>query len=193
MYAYVHNDPLNLVDPTGLTPDAPGGNGGGGGNLLAAGAVGVAVGANVLGFPEVEAAEGIGAGGAAVLGGIAVLMSGDTPKTPSNPKVSGGTGDPCQSLGDCSGSGGPNAGGSVDPNKLNHIFGNAGHNLDPLVAEFGSQENAFSALQQSTQSAVEKQGIQGVFETQVQVGTRTVTVRGIFAGGSVRIGTAFIP
>jgi hypothetical protein len=49
------------------------------------------------------AAVGVGAlGTAIVLGGVAVLMSGDTPKAGSGQTITGGTGDPCQSLGDCS-------------------------------------------------------------------------------------------
>lgn len=85
LYAYVNNDPLNLVDLFGLAPDSPQAESSGGGfgnnslppvaaaaaggeddgerNLLAGigalGAIGIA-GANVVGFPEVEAGEGLG-------------------------------------------------------------------------------------------------------------------------------------
>jgi len=38
-------------------------------------------------------------------------------------------------------------GNPIDPNKLNHIFGNPGHNLDPLVQQFGSQADAYSAIE----------------------------------------------
>lgn len=47
------------------------------------------------------------------------------------------------------------AGRIVDANKLNHIFGKAGRNLEPLVEKFGSQEGAFNAVQDATQSLVE--------------------------------------
>ncbi|HVC63290.1 MAG TPA: hypothetical protein VND19_23370 [Acetobacteraceae bacterium] len=89
--------------------------------------------------------------------------------------------------------GGSDTGSSVDPNKLSHIFWNAGRNPDPVVSEFGSQESAFSAPQNATQRAVQSQGIQGDFETQVQIGEPTVTVRGISSGRVVGTGTAFIP
>lgn len=82
---------------------------------------------------------------------------------------------------------------ATDPNKLYHIFGQVKHNLDPLVTQFGSQENAFNALQKATEAAVRSQGLSGVFEIIVNVGTETVTVRGNIIKGIVKIGTAFIP
>jgi hypothetical protein len=81
----------------------------------------------------------------------------------------------------------------VDPNKLNHIFGQAEHNLGKLVSEFGSRESAFKAIEQATQAAVKNRGLQGVFETIVKVGTETITVRGTVVNGVVKIGTAFKP
>jgi RHS repeat-associated protein len=72
----------------------------------------------------------------------------------------------------------------VDPNKLRHIFGQSRHNLDALVKQFGSQEKAFNALQTAAETAVRSQGIKGVFETSVKVGTETITVRGnVIEGG----------
>jgi RHS repeat-associated protein len=82
---------------------------------------------------------------------------------------------------------------AVDPNKLNHIFGNAEHGVDGLVDTFGSQENAYNAIQQATQGLVDQQGVTGVFEEVVNVGGQDVTVRGVVIDGVVRIGTAFIP
>jgi hypothetical protein len=79
----------------------------------------------------------------------------------------------------------------ANANKLNHIFGRAAHNLDVLVSEFGSQEAAYSALQKATQQAVSQQGLTGVFETSVKVGSQTVTVRGAVVDGVAKIGTAF--
>jgi len=61
------------------------------------------------------------------------------------------------------------------------------------VAQFGSQEAAFRALQQATEAAVEKQGLQGLFETTVKVGAESVTVRGAVINGIVKIATAFRP
>ena len=80
-----------------------------------------------------------------------------------------------------------------DANKLNHIFGNPQHNLDVIVGQFGSQRAALGALQNATSTAVQSQGIIGVFETSVEVGGVQVTVRGAVVQGQVRIGTAFIP
>ena len=81
----------------------------------------------------------------------------------------------------------------VDPNKLKHIFGQERHNLSGVVNQFGSQQKAFNAIQQATESAVRSQGLTGVFETTVKVGTETITVRGNIVDGAVKIGTAFVP
>ena len=109
LYAYVNNDPLNNTDPLGLTPDAPRGSGGSAsGNLLAVGAIGVAVGANVAGFPEVEIGEGVGlavVGGVAVLGSTTVLMSSKPPKSSSQ-----GVGPPADTAGTPQGPEDPNLG-----------------------------------------------------------------------------------
>jgi RHS repeat-associated protein len=78
-------------------------------------------------------------------------------------------------------------------NALRHIFGNAAHNLEPLVARFGSQDAAFVAVRNATQVAVRARSISGVFETTVRVGGKSVVVRGNVINGIVRIGTFFIP
>ena len=75
--------------------------------------------------------------------------------------------------------------------KLEHIFGNAEHNLESLVSEFGSREAAGNAIQQATEAAVRQQGLTGVFETSVKVGSQSITVRGAVVDGAVKIGTAF--
>jgi hypothetical protein len=81
----------------------------------------------------------------------------------------------------------------VDPNKMNHVFGNPGHNLGPLLSNFGGDQNAaFAAIQQAMQAAADAQGIQGVFQgVAVQVGNQTVTVSGNVINGVVNIGTAY--
>jgi RHS repeat-associated protein len=85
-----------------------------------------------------------------------------------------------------------NVSSSVDPNKLNHIFGKAQHNLSALEAAFGgSRQAAYEALQRATQAAVNSQRLTGVFEVVVRVGGSDVTVRGKVVDGVARIGTAY--
>ena len=78
-------------------------------------------------------------------------------------------------------------------NTLNHIFGRSSHNLGPVVGEFGSQLNAFNAMQSSVNARVASAGITGIFEETVTVGSFQVTVRGRVMDGVARISTAFIP
>lgn len=81
--------------------------------------------------------------------------------------------------------------GNIDENKLRHLFGKPQHKLDDLVKTYGSEKEAFLALQRATQEAVKKQKIKGIFETTVKVGGETVKVRGNVVNGVVKIGTAF--
>jgi hypothetical protein len=57
--------------------------------------------------------------------------------------------------------------------------------------QFGSQQAAFDAIQQATETAVQQQGISGVFQTTIQVAGQIITVRGNVISGVVKIGTAF--
>ncbi len=79
----------------------------------------------------------------------------------------------------------------VDPNKLNHIFGNDEHNLAPVVNQFGSQESAYNAIDQAVRNNLGTGT--GTFNTTVNVGGQNVTVTGAFVNGQPRIGTAYIP
>src|SRR3989339_891388 len=79
----------------------------------------------------------------------------------------------------------------IDANKLNHIFGTKSHNLDALVKEFGTQQKAYEAINQATQSAITKEGTTGVFEINVTVGKQQITVRGNVTDGVAKIGTAY--
>ncbi len=82
----------------------------------------------------------------------------------------------------------------IDPNKLNHIFGKAGHNLGPLLESFGgSQEATFAAVDNATQAAVRSQGLSGVFTTNVDVAGQIVAVRGRAIDGVAHIGSFWIP
>jgi hypothetical protein len=82
---------------------------------------------------------------------------------------------------------------AADANKLGHIFGQARHNLGPLVQKLGSQEAAFTAVQSAAQSAVRSQRLSGVFQTTVNVAGQNVVVRGNVIDGVARIGTFFVP
>ena len=94
----------------------------------------------------------------------------------------------------------PGAGGAgsasqvaADANKVFHIFGNAEHNLSELVQSYGSETNAYNALQTATEAVAKEQGLSGTFETVVGIGSFQVTVRGVVVDGTLKIGTAFIP
>ncbi|MBO0732943.1 MAG: hypothetical protein J2P49_01200, partial [Methylocapsa sp.] len=79
-----------------------------------------------------------------------------------------------------------------DPNKLHHIFDKLGRGLDSLVADFGSQEAAFSAIKDATQEAVRQQNISGQYEIEVTVHGQKLTVRGkVMSDGTVKLGTIF--
>jgi RHS repeat-associated protein len=80
----------------------------------------------------------------------------------------------------------------VDANKLNHIFGKAGHNLDALVTQLGSREAVFNSAQAAAQAAVKNGGLTGVIETTVNVAGQNVVVRGNVIDGILRIGTIFV-
>jgi RHS repeat-associated protein len=84
---------------------------------------------------------------------------------------------------------------TVDPNKLNHIFGKKEHNLDTFLSKFGGdQVKAYNALEKVTQQYVNSNKITGTFkDIIVNVNGVDVTVRGTVINGQVKIGTAFIP
>ncbi len=74
------------------------------------------------------------------------------------------------------------------------IFGNAGHNLGPVVAAAGGQTQAATAIATAAQQAANTGVIgNGLFETAVNVAGHTVTVRGNVINGVVNVATAFIP
>ena len=80
----------------------------------------------------------------------------------------------------------------VNANDLHHIFGKAQHNLGGLVNQFGSVEKAYNALWNATMTAVQAQGITGLFELTVTVGGQVITVRGNVIDGILYISTAYI-
>jgi hypothetical protein len=79
----------------------------------------------------------------------------------------------------------------ANSNDLHHIFDNAGHGLDGLVDQYGSQQGAYSAMQQAVRSQIGS--TTGVFSGAFNVGGTQITIRGNIINGIPRIGTAFIP
>jgi hypothetical protein len=78
-----------------------------------------------------------------------------------------------------------------DPNALHHIFDNPNHNLDPVVEAYGSQADAYNAIQQALDQQLGSGS--GLFKTMVTVGGYDVTVTGAYVNGAPNIGTAYIP
>ena len=157
-----NNDPLNRLDPFGLCDNPACG----GGSTAAAGASGRAENADtifaIIGGP-VAAAR-------AVVGAIVQQYLAEPAPSPT---------------------GGAAAGPAPDPNKLNHIFGNPGHNLDPVVQQFGSQTGAYGAIEQAVANKLGSGT--GTYTTVVNVGGSNVTVSGAYVNGIPRVGTAYIP
>ena len=87
---------------------------------------------------------------------------------------------------------------NVDTNKLNHIFNNAGHKLEPLVQSFSGDINStYMAVQDAVQNVVDTQNLSGIFDSVVNpvivdVNGYLVHVRGAVTDGVFRIGTFFI-
>lgn len=75
-------------------------------------------------------------------------------------------------------------------NTVNHAFGQAKHNLGPLVQEFGSPAQAFVQVQTAVDAAF---ATTGNIPAAVQVGRFTVQVRGAIMDGVAHIRTLFIP
>lgn len=81
---------------------------------------------------------------------------------------------------------------ACDPNKLNHIFGQARHHLEGLVQQFSGQQATFDAVEAAVQQQATAGQISGVFQTTVNIGGNAVTVVGNVINGVVRIGTFYI-
>ena len=83
----------------------------------------------------------------------------------------------------------------IDPNKLEHIFGNEQHNLGDFLNSFnGDRTAAYIALLNATQEYIQTNDITGTFmNIVVEVNGFFITVRGTVVDGIVKIGTAFIP
>jgi filamentous hemagglutinin len=76
-------------------------------------------------------------------------------------------------------------------NRINHVFGRAGHNLGSLVQEFGgSAARAFAATQRAVEAAY---AAAGEIPTIVRVGMFNVSVEVVLNAGLVQIATAYIP
>ena len=176
LYAYVRNDPLNQADPSGMGPAKQG----------PFDQRPVSAARSVQPLMDNQANQ---IGQSAVGAELDIVLAA-APKDPVTGRVLGGA--RTQPIPEASGGMGITR-PSVDQNRLNHIFNQPRHKLDPLVNELGSQANVCSAVQAATQNAVRSRNIQGVFEIQVQIVGRVVTVRGNAVGGEARIGTFFVP
>ncbi len=71
--------------------------------------------------------------------------------------------------------------------KMVHLFENPAHSLEPIVAKFGSPEQALEAVHEAAQQFVGKPG--AIVTTWMDVGGTPVWVRGTTVDGVFRIGT----
>lgn len=78
------------------------------------------------------------------------------------------------------------------PNKINHIFNQARHNLASLVTRLGGQENTVRTVLNTLNSAGNLP-VSGLFESTISIGGTNITVRGIVQEGFPQIATMFIP
>ena len=89
------------------------------------------------------------------------------------------------------------SGGMGDPNKLNHIFANSNHNLDPRVRQFGGTAEVGRAIFEAVDQAFQSSGLIlnacGLYEQMFDIGGYSVMIRGRIVSGQVHIGTAWIP
>jgi filamentous hemagglutinin len=74
-------------------------------------------------------------------------------------------------------------------NGISHIFDDK-HLLDPLVNQFGSQENALLVMQNAAEQVVSAETYQTGSWVSIQVGSVSVAVKGAFVNGTFRISTA---
>jgi hypothetical protein len=170
LYGYAAGDPINFSDPFGLSPTCLAG----------------ALGSVALGFGLSVATGGdYSARSALVDAGLGCVGAGLGSKLASlrRARALAATDDAAS------------VARQADPNKLNHIFGQAKHNLDDFVGKFGSQDEAFFAIQDATQAAFNAgdvaTGARGVFRQTVRVAGQDLTVEGRVIDGVVRVGTAY--
>ncbi len=77
-----------------------------------------------------------------------------------------------------------------DPNKLAHVFNDAGHGLESLLQKFGSQE---AVIREILSAANGKFIANGVNEINITINGVQTTVRGVLSDGVFKIGTIFAP
>ena len=81
---------------------------------------------------------------------------------------------------------------NVDANKLHHIFDNPDHSFGDFVSQFGSQEEAFRAIENATRNAIKEQKITGEYKIQIEIAGHKLGVAGIvMPDGTIKIGTAY--
>jgi RHS repeat-associated protein len=179
LYAYVGNDPINLIDPLGLSADESAQSAQNQKNHSCYGGDAICDKSGKIvetrGINDSSGIIFVAVGW--IWGGLEAAIA----KSGAEVAAEGEGAELLEQVGQ----------DAIQANKLNHIFGNAAHDLDSVVSTFGSEEAAFRAIQQGTEAAVQQQGLTGVFQTTVQVGGETITVRGAVVNGAVKIGTAF--
>ncbi len=80
----------------------------------------------------------------------------------------------------------------VDANKLYHIFDNPDHSFGDFLSQYGSQEEAFRAIEDATRNAIEEQNITGEYKMQIEIGGYKLGVAGnVMPDGTIKIGTAY--
>ena len=90
------------------------------------------------------------------------------------------------------------AASNIDPNKINHIFNKAEHNLGNLVNKFGGNvTEAYMAVQNAAQKIVDTNKLTGIFDSVdnpiiVKVKDITIHVGGNVIDGILKFGTFFV-
>ncbi|MCL2103569.1 MAG: hypothetical protein FWH21_00710 [Kiritimatiellaeota bacterium] len=87
---------------------------------------------------------------------------------------------------------------AIDPNKLNHVFNNAGHNITSFLNSFGgNQTQAYNAIVNASQNVVTANNLTGIFDSMknpivIEIGEHTICVGGRVINGIFNLGTAYI-
>ncbi len=81
----------------------------------------------------------------------------------------------------------------ANANKINYIFGNAAHKLEPLVKACGSRGKALQAMKTASEAAAKGLPNGVVKRLPVVVNGVNIQVGGVVTGGVFMLGSGFIP